>query len=120
MFLLFPARPRDRVRAGVAAVCEALAAHLRDPRGGGARALDAAVKDLRDRYAATPFRPSGPTGATGALAAMVDELDWLKGLVLRPQRRRGAARADARRGRAAASSAPTRCAPPRRSSRGAR
>ena len=39
---------------------------------------------MHERFAGTPFRPTGPTGATGALAAMIDELDWLRGTALRP------------------------------------
>ena len=44
----------------------------------------AAVDELHERWAATPFRPTGPTGATGALATMIDEVDWLTGLALMP------------------------------------
>ena len=83
-FLIFPARPRDRLRAAVAAAGRALAAYVRDATPEHADTLNAAHDELQDRFASTPFRPTGPTGATGALAAMIDELDWLRGLVLRP------------------------------------
>jgi uncharacterized membrane protein YccC len=80
--LLLPARPRDRLRAGVADVCRALSAEIRSSTPDDARRLRAAVEELSARFAGTPYRPTGPTGATGALAAMLDELDWLTGLVL--------------------------------------
>jgi uncharacterized membrane protein YccC len=82
--LLFPARPRDRVRDAVASSCRALAAYIRSPSEDGRLVLVAALDELHERWAATPFRPTGPTGATGALATMIDELDWLKGLALMP------------------------------------
>jgi len=81
---LFPARPRDRLRDGVAACCRALAAYVRHPSEDGAVVLNAAVEELHARFDATPFRPTGPTGATGALAAMIDEIDWLRGLAVAP------------------------------------
>lgn len=82
--LLLPARPRDRVRDAVAASCRALAAYVRAPTENGRLVVTAALDELHQRWAATPFRPTGPTGATGALATMIDELDWLKGLALMP------------------------------------
>ena len=88
--LLFPARPRDRVREAVVASCRALAAHIREPSEDRALVVSAALDELHERWAATPFRPSGPTGATGALAQMIDELDWLKGLALMPASRHAA------------------------------
>ncbi len=82
--LIFPARPRDRVRDAVAAGCRALAGYIRSPTEDGRLVVRAAVDELHDRWSSTPFRPTGPTGATGALATMIDELDWLKGLALMP------------------------------------
>ena len=82
--LLFPARPRDRLRTGAAAACRALADYVRAPSPAGEQALAAAVEELHARFEATPYRPTGPTGATGALAAMIAELDWLRGVTLRP------------------------------------
>jgi uncharacterized membrane protein YccC len=82
--LLFPARPRDRVRAAVAAACRAAAAQVRAPSPEAARALEAALDRLHERFAATPLRPTGPTGATGALAALVDELDWIGVIAVLP------------------------------------
>jgi uncharacterized membrane protein YccC len=83
-FVLFPARPRDRLRAAVAEAGRALAAYVRDATPEHEHPMSAALDELHERFASTPFRPTGPTGATGALAAMIDELDWLRGLVLRP------------------------------------
>ena len=83
-FLLLPGRPRDRVRAGVATACRALATYARDPTPEHEATLGAAVRDMHERFAATPYRPSGATGATGALGAMVDELDVLQALARRP------------------------------------
>jgi uncharacterized membrane protein YccC len=88
--LLLPARPRDRVRDSVAACCRALAAYIRFPNDNARVVLQSALDELHERWASTPFRPTGPTGATGALATMIDELDWIKGLALMP-----ASRADA-------------------------
>ncbi len=84
--LLWPARPRAELRAPAARACEALA-DLLDPepsspaavRVGAARE---AVAELRRRFLATPYRPTGPSGSTEALAFLVDELDWLGALVL--------------------------------------
>ena len=81
---LMAARPRDRVRASVADACRALAAYVSAPGEDAGRAVTAAVDTMHERFAGTPFRPTGPTGATGALAAMIDELDWLKGTAMRP------------------------------------
>jgi len=83
LFLL-AARPRDRLRASVAEACRTLAAYVRTPTQDAERALTTAVDAMHERFAGTPFRPTGPTGATGALAAMIDELDWLRGVALRP------------------------------------
>ena len=82
--LLLPARPRDRVRDAVVASCRALGAYVREPSEDGREVVLAALDELHDRWASTPFRPTGPTGATGALAAMIDELDWLKGIAVMP------------------------------------
>ena len=38
------------------------------------------MNTLRERFVATPFRPTGSTGAGAALASIVDELGWLFGL----------------------------------------
>jgi uncharacterized membrane protein YccC len=82
--LLWPARPRDTLRADAARACLALA-DLADSTLAGdrsvvaarARAARDAVDGLRKRFLATPHRPTGPTGPTAALASLVDELDWL-------------------------------------------
>ncbi len=82
--LLWPARPRETLRADAARACVALA-NLADSTLGGdrsvvaarARAARDAVDGLRARFLATPHRPTGPTGPIAALASLVDELDWL-------------------------------------------
>ncbi|MDR9373160.1 FUSC family protein, partial [Conexibacter sp. JD483] len=37
----------------------------------------AAAAQLRERFYATPYRPTGASGRAAALAALVDDLDWL-------------------------------------------
>ena len=80
VLLVFPSRPRDRVRAGVASACTALARFVGEPSPKTHAAAKQAIDAMHGRFEATPFRPTGPTGATGALAEIIDELDWLLGL----------------------------------------
>ena len=78
VMLMFPSRPRDRLRDEIATACDALARLVADPSPktevGATRALDA----VHRQFSSTPYRPTGPTGATGALADLIDELDWLQ------------------------------------------
>jgi len=76
--LLWPARPRARLRSDAARACEALA-DLAAPAPADEVADRAreAVHNLRRGFLASPYRPTGPTGRTVALASLVDELDWL-------------------------------------------
>ena len=76
--LLFPKRPRDRLRSGVAKACAAVGRFVEDPTAEREAAALSALRAVHRQFASTPFRPSGPTGATGALAVMIDELDWLQ------------------------------------------
>ena len=41
------------------------------------------VAELRRRFVATPYRPTGTTSSAEALAFLVDELDWLRVIVVR-------------------------------------
>ena len=89
--LLWPARPRDTLRADAARACVALAdladsalAADRSAIAARARTAGDAVAGLRRRFLATPHRPTGPTGPTAALASLVDELDWLFSLLVSP------------------------------------
>ena len=84
VMLLWPAQPRDRLRAGVARATRALADLVDSELSGDPSVLadhrdaaGAAVRELRRSFVATPFRPSGPTGSSEAVAFLVDELDWL-------------------------------------------
>src|SRR5205807_524030 len=89
--LLWPEQPRDKLRAGIARACRALAelveselareAPLVAERAGGARE---AVAALREEFLATPYRPTGPTGAAAAIAFLIDELEWFQSFVLAP------------------------------------
>jgi len=85
--LLWPARPRDRLRSEVVAAARALAdlvdALAREGRGPVElhAAASAAVTAAQRQFLATPYRPSGPTGATETAALLVDELDWLLSFV---------------------------------------
>jgi len=84
-FLLFAARPRDRLRSAIAdalrAIARLLSAPAPTPRD--EREVSALVDAMHERFAATPFRPTGPAGATGALAHLIGEVTWLHALMLR-------------------------------------
>jgi uncharacterized membrane protein YccC len=84
VMLVWPAHPRDTLRAGAARAARALADLLDSEVSGDASqhaeladAAAAAVRELRRSFIEMPYRPTGPTGATEALAFLVDELDWL-------------------------------------------
>ncbi len=84
LLLLWPTRPRDRLHAAAAAACHAFAALARARVDGDAAQFAlrrdealAAVSELRERFYATPYRPTGASGRAAALAALVDDLDWL-------------------------------------------
>jgi uncharacterized membrane protein YccC len=88
VMLLWHARPQFELRAGVQRACAALADLLESQLNGDAPLVAAnaskaaeAVADMRRRYVATPYRPTGATGSTEALAFLVDELEWLQSLV---------------------------------------
>ena len=89
--LLWPGRARATLRRDAARACDALAdlaeaGLARDPSAIAARTAEAreAVGNLRQRFLATPHRPTGPTGPTAALASLVDELDWLMSFLAAP------------------------------------
>ncbi|HEX3563340.1 MAG TPA: FUSC family protein [Solirubrobacterales bacterium] len=90
VMLIWPAHPRDTLRAGAARATRALA-DLLDAEISGDASLHAeladaattAVRELRHSFVSMPYRPTGPTGATEALAFLVDELDWLLPLASR-------------------------------------
>jgi uncharacterized membrane protein YccC len=82
--LLWSARPRDELRAAVAAACRAIADLVAEPGAEHVRAARDRCGEMHERFTATPYRPTGPTGAAGALAAMIDDLDWLHGRAGRP------------------------------------
>jgi uncharacterized membrane protein YccC len=77
ILLIFPARPRDRLRSGIADACNAVADLVELRTEETAAAAAKAIEGLHRRFASTPYRPTGPTGSTGALAEMLDDLDWL-------------------------------------------
>lgn len=88
VMLLWPPRPRPALRPAAARVCDAVADLLQAELDGDvspARRLAEvreAVASLRQRFIATPYRPTGATGATKALAFLVDELEWLQSIIL--------------------------------------
>jgi uncharacterized membrane protein YccC len=89
--LLWPARPRDKLRTSIVGACLALAdlvesARSDDPSpiADGARAAHEAVAAVQQQFLATPYRPSGPTGSAQAVAFLVDELLWFESFVLPP------------------------------------
>ncbi|MDO8213018.1 FUSC family protein [Conexibacter sp. CPCC 206217] len=90
VMLLWPARPRDRLRAAAGAGCRAFAQLVAVRAGEGDTAkleetARRAVLDLRRTFYATPFRPSGATGRAAALAALADDLDYLSQFSARAQ-----------------------------------
>ncbi len=86
VMLLWPPRPRPAIRPAAARACDAIADLLQSeldgvPLASGLAEMRDAVTTLRQRFVATPYRPTGATGATKALAFLVDELDWLRTIV---------------------------------------
>ncbi len=79
--LLFPKRPRDRLRLAIATACDAVARAVTDPGPCAQAEAASAVGLMHRQFSCTPFRPTGPAGSTGALAVLIDELDWLRGLL---------------------------------------
>jgi uncharacterized membrane protein YccC len=91
VMLLWPTRPRAELRTAAARASVALADLLEtDPARDAsvvrerAQAARDAVGALRDRFLDMPHRPTGASGSTEALAFLVDELDWLRSLVVSP------------------------------------
>jgi hypothetical protein len=97
IFLLWPSRPPDQVRRGVAAAVEALAALLEAMgtaarSGGRPTALEeerlgelsmAAYESnakARNAFVAIPHRPSGVGARTAAIGRLIDDLDWTEAL----------------------------------------
>ncbi len=87
--LVWPPRVRPALRPAVARAFAALADLLQSELDGGASvpdriaAADEAVLDLQRRFLETPNRPTGTTSSAQALAFLVDELDWLRLLIVR-------------------------------------
>jgi hypothetical protein len=91
--LLWPSQPRDRLRAAGARATRALAELVDSELSGDPSTIargdtaNAAVREFRRSFVATPYRPTGPTGSTEALAFLVDELDWLLSFASPPRGR---------------------------------
>src|SRR5271155_700317 len=96
---LWPAPARDRLRGAAAAACRALAARLRAgvayllsgmdgqfavDRDHAAAQADQAVEGLRSAFLATPYRPTGLSTPARTTVRLVDELIWLKSIVMQP------------------------------------
>ncbi len=84
VMLLFPKRPRDRLRGGVATACAAVARLVADPGPQTQAEATRALDSVHRQFDSTPYRPTGPTGAKGALADLIDELDWLGSFAAAP------------------------------------
>jgi uncharacterized membrane protein YccC len=88
--VLWPSRPPDRLRAGVASAARALAdlvaATVADDAEDviveRAQTADEAIDAVHRSFLATPYRPTGPTDTAEALAMLVDELAWFRSFVL--------------------------------------
>jgi uncharacterized membrane protein YccC len=78
VMLMFPSRPRNRLRDVIASACDAVAALVADPGPPTEAEAMRALEAVRRQFSSTPYRPTGPTGASGALADLIDELDWLR------------------------------------------
>jgi uncharacterized membrane protein YccC len=82
--LVWPARPRDRLRHEAAQAARALA-ELAQARSRGdhpsaataAREAHETTSVLRDRFVSMAQRPSGTSGSTAALARLIEDLGWL-------------------------------------------
>ena len=96
VMLVWPPRPRPALRPAAARAFTALAELLQAELGGIAsledqvNEADHEIAQLRERFVATPYRPTGTTSSAEALAFLVDELDWLRVIVVE----RAAARRD--------------------------
>jgi uncharacterized membrane protein YccC len=89
--LLWPAPPRDTLRADAARACVSLADLAESTLAGDrsaiatrARGARDAVDGFRSRFLATPHRATAQTGRTAAVASLVDEVDWLLSLLEPP------------------------------------
>jgi uncharacterized membrane protein YccC len=82
--LAWPPRPRAGLRPAAARALAALANLLQAELVGEKslasriREADSAVAELRRRFVATPYRPTGTTSSAEALAFLVDEVDWVR------------------------------------------
>ncbi len=94
VMLLWPRRARPALRPAAARVCDAIADLLQSEIDGETSLTDRvsevreAIASLRQRFVAAPYRPTGATGATKALAFVVEELEWLRSIVLQQARSR--------------------------------
>lgn len=88
LMLIWPPRPRPALRPAAARAFTALADLLHAELEGSASLqtqiaeVDRAIAELRERFVATPYRPTGTTSSAEALAFLVDELDWLRVVIV--------------------------------------
>jgi uncharacterized membrane protein YccC len=93
--LLWPAPTREPLRGGAIEACRALAMRLRTDvaRALGAESspqqhaavvarAEAAVGALHDEFFATPNRPTGLSTTARAIVRLVDELRWLRAIIV--------------------------------------
>ncbi len=94
--VLWPAPSREPLRGAAIAACRALAARLRadvaralgaGPAAGeeqetAAARADAAVNELQREFFAAPNRPTGLSTTARAVVRLVDEVRWLKAIVV--------------------------------------
>jgi uncharacterized membrane protein YccC len=84
VMLVWPPRPRPALRPAAARAFTALAELLQAELDSAASLEEPiskanhAVAELRKQFVATPYRPTGTTSSAEALAFLVDELDWLR------------------------------------------
>jgi uncharacterized membrane protein YccC len=92
--LLWPGRPRNAIRHGVAHAARSLAELVEAGSGSdrartdaAARAAGEAMAGVRDRFVAMTQRPSGTIGPTAALARVIEDLGWLTRIAVRGRER---------------------------------
>ncbi len=84
VMMIWPPRRRGSLRSAAARACLALADLAGSVTSADQGQIDGRLDDaarlaggVRERFHATPHRPTGPTGQAAALAALIDELGWL-------------------------------------------
>lgn len=77
VFLIWRSPWVAELRKGCATACESIARLVENPDDLALRdQASQTVKAVRQRFLATPHRPTGPTGSAAAVAGLIEELEW--------------------------------------------